>query len=212
MFLHIFDTPHQGLSHPSSYLSTSSLPYSSHHAPTCGSHVLACASHVLSHSPRSSSANLILLNPLLQPLLSGLFSCLLFLFFIKYYFPCIVIFLVFCSSCCYCLLLVFVSCSLLGLRCFDHFLETSVIRFVVVSLFLAVPISYYDNAFSASISLRWLSLVLYGSSDKLALICSLFAFVTALCGPSREPSHLFVLFLILCNYFWAVLVYFYIYC
>ena len=103
------------------------------------------------------------------------------------------------------------GCCLLGPWCFDHFVETFIIRFVVVPFFSAVPLSDYDNAFSASTSLRWLSLVLYGGSDRLAFICSPFASVTALCGPLRGPCHLFVLFPTYCNYFYAVLVCFWVY-
>ena len=83
-FLYSSDTPHQGFPHHPSYLSMSSLPYSSHHAPPLGQHTPTRASHVSPRSPRaaarSSSANLLSPCPLLQLLLSGLFY---YSFFIK---------------------------------------------------------------------------------------------------------------------------------
>jgi hypothetical protein len=109
---------------------------------------------------------------------------------------------VFCTYCCCCLLLVVVDCYLLGLWCFDHLVKTFVTRFVVVPLFLAVSTSDYDSAFSTSSSLQWLLLVPYGSSDRLALICSPFTFIIALCSLLRGSSHLFVLFPNYCNYLW----------
>ena len=92
------------------------------------------------------------------------------------------------------------GCCLLGLWCFDHFVETFVTRFVVVPLFPAVSTSNYDSAFLASTSLRWLLLVPYGSSYRLALIYSPFTFITALCSSLRGPGYLFVQFSNYCNY------------
>jgi hypothetical protein len=43
-------------------------------------------------------------------------------------------------------------------------------------------------------------------SDRFTLICTHFAYVSALWGPLRGPSHLFDPFLILCIYFYIVLV------
>jgi hypothetical protein len=93
-FLHSSDAHHQGLPHRPNYLSLSSPPCSSHHAPPCGSHTPMSASHTRPCTPRaaarSSYVNLLPPCPLLQPLLSGPFYC-------SFYFPCLVIFLYFCT-------------------------------------------------------------------------------------------------------------------
>jgi hypothetical protein len=47
-----------------------------------------------------------------------------------------------------------------------------------------------------------------GSLNRFALICTHFASVTDSCCPLRESSHLFDLFLMLCNYLCTVIVYF----
>jgi hypothetical protein len=47
-----------------------------------------------------------------------------------------------------------------------------------------------------------------GGADRHKLTCSLLAFITVLRRPLRELSHLFDYFLIICNYFNVVLIWF----
>jgi hypothetical protein len=98
------------------------------------------------------------------------------------------------------------GCYLLGLWCFDDFVEIFVTGSVVIPLFSIVPLLDYDSAFLVSTSLGWLSLFIYGGSDRLALIYSHFASITALCGPLRGLGHLFVIFPTYYNYLCAILV------
>jgi hypothetical protein len=124
-----------------------------------------------------------------------------------FFFSCIFIFIVFCSSFCILLLVWFVGCCLSALRRFDLIVETFVTKFELVLLFHAVLTSDYDSAYSASASFRWLLLVPSGGSNMFVLICALFTSVTVLCGPLRKPCHLFNQFPICFNYFRTILVY-----
>jgi hypothetical protein len=47
-----------------------------------------------------------------------------------------------------------------------------------------------------------------GDADKLVLMCSPLVFIIVLRRPLRELSHLFDYFLIICNYFNIVLIWF----
>jgi hypothetical protein len=57
----------------------------------------------------------------------------------------------------------------------------------------------------SSTSFRWLLMFTSGDSDRFTLICTHFAYITALWGPLRGPCHLFDPFFILCIYFYTIL-------
>jgi hypothetical protein len=143
------------------------------HAPVHGFHALVHALPcVLQALARSSSAYL--------PFPCSLFKLLVRVFYYCYfYFSCIFIFCVFCSSFCYLLLVGFMGYYLPDLYCFDLMVETFAVGFVLVLLYPCIIILDDDIAYSASSSFQRVLLVPNKYSDKLALICTSFASETA---------------------------------
>jgi hypothetical protein len=84
--------------------------------------------------------------------------------------------------------------------------KTFVTEFVLVSLFSTIPDLDFDIASSASSSFRLMLLILSEGSNRFSLMCAHFAFITALYGHLKEPSHSFDPFPILCNYLCIILV------
>jgi hypothetical protein len=92
------------------------------------------------------------------------------------------------------------SC-LLVLCCLDLVVETFVLFYGLLPLYISVPDSDFDRAFPTSTSFRWLLLVVFrGGSDRFVLFCNPFILETAFSGPLKGPGHLFVPFPTLCIY------------
>ncbi|XP_059457838.1 uncharacterized protein LOC132187516 [Corylus avellana] len=88
----------------------------------------------------------------------------------------------------------------------DLDVEAFVTSLVLVPLSSSIPATDFDSAYSTLASFRWLMLFPSGGSNRFDLIWAPFASVTASCGSLRGPGHLFVPFLMLCNYFCTVIV------
>jgi hypothetical protein len=96
-----------------------------------------------------------------------------------------------------------------ALKCFPKFLITRQLslsigkekEFVLVPLYYLVIASNYVSTYLTLVSFWWLLLYLSGSSYRLALICTPFSYVIALCSPLRGSCHLFDLFPNICLYF-----------
>jgi hypothetical protein len=162
------------------------IPVSCHHPLHT---VLSTTRRHMIHAPSSES------HP---PRLGCCFLLLVVLLCFVYFF-CIFYFI--CISVVFCCGLLSPCALLVRSRCRDF------CKWICVgTTLLYSPNSNFDSASFASSSFCLMLLVPSGGSHRFSLICTIFAFTTALCGPLRGLGYSFDPFSTLYNYFYIVLV------